>query len=459
MNLSALLGINLTLIVCSTPISYLAIQLQSNFNDTATLETLYLFGDCIDFSDPGADGWNLLAGNEDNSRFTQYPQFTRDWFSFLLNKFREESASSADYSSLWYALYWAGHRKGIDDMNLILEFDTQRDIQAFYTAMNYVDGGCSLILYQVLAEKGIDIRDKFHGETPTSQSLRVSTLFFSWRDDARLLYPNIDCLIERELSKERAPSLRGWSFDLLRDLFVLDKPESQKIDNFWSDFQPLDEIECNECNHSVRVCDIVDDLGCIIEPWWEGLKYTVKSRECLCSMSSWVQDGRDANEIIHHSCHFENTDSGNNSQLEDSSKISENHQEVSGIQSAENQDTGSKTASDESDDDSFYDSELGLDRSNSLIREVNSPSQHCPVHRLGDTYPFLLWVEYCYKKHGGWRDEYLPSEYYCFLCLALREGWDANYEEFCEHFETLGEHSQAEELECDSDESDSGESD
>lgn len=128
---------------------------------------------------------------------------------------------------------------------------------------------------------------------------------------------------------------------------------------------------------------------------------------------------------------------------------------VSGIQSAENQDTGSKTVFDESDDDSFYGSDINLERPNSLIREVISPSQHCFVHQWGDTYPFLFWVEHCYKKYGGWREEYLPSQYYCFSCLALREGWGTEYEELREHFETLGEHSRVEELECDSDESNS----
>lgn len=312
-----MLGINLTLIVYSTPISFLAYP-----RGVTALETLCLFRDCIDFDDPEADGWGLLSqvGNaiELSHVLVQYPQFTRDWVSFLLSEFRAESTASADYFSVVYALWCAAQRKEIDGMNLILEFDPQREIQASMTAIDYLDGASyPLILCQVLAEKGIDIQNKYHRETPTSQSLRVSSLFFSWRDDARLLYPNIDCLVEHETSEKRTPSLRGWRFYLLRDLFVLDKPESQNIDVFYLDyFQPLDDLDCLECNDSARACDIDDDSGFIIEPWLEGLKYTVKSRKCLCSMNSWVQDGRDEKEIIHKSCFFENTDSNNNSQLE-----------------------------------------------------------------------------------------------------------------------------------------------
>jgi hypothetical protein len=35
-----------------------------------------------------------------------------------------------------------------------------------------------------------------------------------------------------------------------------------------------------------------------------------------------------------------------------------------------------------------------------------------------------LRVEQYYLKHGGFRHQYEPLEYWCFRCLAAREGWD-----------------------------------
>ncbi|KAJ5397713.1 hypothetical protein N7509_005826 [Penicillium cosmopolitanum] len=151
-------------------------------------------------------------------------------------------------------------------------------------------------------------------------------------------------------------------------------------------------------------------------------------------MNDVVQDYRDGNKIIHKSCRFE--DSGSDSGSQPGQPFGE-FEDFSDTRPPQTQEMGSQPNFD-TNKDTFEESASDPDISDTLMREASPPDQR-DIHRWGDVIPFQYWAEHCYKKYGGWRNEYERLEYYCFKCLAFLEGWDAEYEEVCEYLEALSE--------------------
>ncbi|KAJ5966430.1 hypothetical protein N7481_013144 [Penicillium waksmanii] len=426
---------------------------------------LHLFRDCIEFFDPDAVGWKMLSAFENVglSDYTRngYLQLCQQTFSFLRERLQEEITVSVDQQAIEYALNTAAVRGDVVSMDLIFEFDPQKVIysDSLERGRPVLEEFPHWLALQFLAEKGIDIRTSLHGETPTSRCLEFSDQFFHWRHDARILFPNIDRLIERETS-ELAPRLRGWCFDLLLDLFSLDLHEPLKDQKYLQEliyFADGDMMKCLECRNNREIDFFHGNYdGLMIEPWWVELKNSIKNRECLCLIDDVVQDGRDGNNIIHKSCRIEDIDSDSGSQASHSfgkweyssdtqpkqtqpkqtqpKQTQPKQTQPKQTQPKQTQDTGSQVNSD-TNDDPLQDSASDMDVSNNLIRGASPPDQRCFIHRWGDVIPFQYWAEHCYKKYGGWMHEYERCEYYCFYCLALRECWDEEYEEVCDYFQ------------------------
>jgi hypothetical protein len=209
-------------------------------------------------------------------------------------------------------------------------------------------------------------------------------------------------------------------------------------------------IECLKCGNN-RLHDYANGThdGFIIEPWWEELKYSVKNRECLCFVDDVVEDCRDEYNIIHKSCRFE--DNGSDSGSEAVHPFGESEY-FSDTQPAQTQETGSQPNFDPNAD-TFQDQASDPSMSDNLMREASPPDQR-GLHRWGEVIPFKYWAEDCYKKYGGWRNEYERLEYYCFKCLALVEGWNAEYKEVCGYLEEDPEEAEADEPDSDESASD-----
>lgn len=452
---------NLNLIMYSTPAGF--IRPTSKIRNL--LEMLYLFEDCIEFCEPHAAGWEILCRLEFDDQgdldYQAYQKLCKGVYLFLLERLREEVTAGIDLFSIENAQWWAAGRGDTAGMDLIFQFDTQKLIHSHYEECPLDDVNARWLYLQFLAEKGVDIRTRLHGETPTSRCLEFSDSFLHWRDDARLLFPVVDQLIERETSGEPAPRLRGWSFHLLLDLFSLDLHEHLKDHQYKESHIYMgseacgDMIGCLECRYARKVSFFHGyDDGLFIEPWWVELKVSIKNRECLCSIDDVVRDGRDRNNMIHISCRFEDIDSDSGSQSSHSSWGSEYFSDAKPTQT---QETDSQANSD-TNDNAIEDLTSDPDISHTLGREVSPPDQR-GIHWWGDVIPFQYWAEHCYEKYGGWRNEYERLEYYCFKCLALFEGWDAEYEEVCEYLETLSEEAEGDDSDSEMVDSGSDESD
>jgi hypothetical protein len=389
---------NLNLILCSTPLSLLA---GSSLGICAKwLEFYYLFKDCIEFCEPEADGWLILQSVEFDSSSSLHLPY-RDSLLFLLERIQEEITVGMNRDAIETALFYAARTGRFADMDLILKFDTQKVIHrcCLKGERPILGRWAHWLILQFLAEKGLDIQTSLLGETPTSRCLEFSGSFFCWRMDARILFSDIDRLIERETSesKKSAPRLRGWSFDLLRDLFSLDLDELLELEGFEDLKRPHShwdyiylanddamDLKCLQCGCK-RVYGFFEGTngGFIMEPWWEGVKTRVKNRKCLCSFNEITQDDRDGNNIIQKSCRFEKIDSQSEP---DRSPVKPEY--FSDTQSTQTQETESQPNFDTNDDTS---QESARDTNLSgLIRAANPTNQHSVNRSMGRGYSFSI---------------------------------------------------------------------
>ncbi|KAL4884619.1 hypothetical protein BJY04DRAFT_181617 [Aspergillus karnatakaensis] len=265
-------------------------------------ELFTLFGDCIEFCEPESNGWSLLTSLDWSQGYLDYdPQVHRGWYSFLLRKYREEYTTFVDYRSILSALNNANDMMNVEGIYLILEFvPPGRGDADLISAAN---GPWEQYLHypmiqQILIERGasIQLQALFSGETPTSMSCHFSQTFLEWRYRLSSIQPSIDTIIRRELSDTRALSLSGWTDDAFRRLFSLkDMKEAKRRWSAYETYMTGDKRQtCDVCSmwrKPYPSSGYLNGLNCIVEPWWESLKRSIRKAECICSSSKWVQDG------------------------------------------------------------------------------------------------------------------------------------------------------------------------
>jgi hypothetical protein len=119
-----------------------------------------------------------------------------------------------------------------------------------------------------------------------------------------------------------------------------------------------------ECSKSASAYGIEYD-GTVVEPWWEELKHLVKSGKGHCSVQDWVNDPYQHINVSLDHCKRKMVDDG------------DGHPERPG------------------------------------------PNQGAISNPIA-----ALRIEHYYRKYDGFRHQYEPQEYWCFHCLASREGWE-----------------------------------
>jgi hypothetical protein len=376
-------------------------------SDPEVMRLLYLFDDCIDFSELTSDGWTLVEATEfdlDNRRAQH--QVIHGVLSFLLRKFRTETTDYVNVGALRYGLAFAIERSDIESVRSILDFDSK--------VVNYVDRICeepvmhvvtipgdfNIEILRLLVNKGANPHAIFCGETPTSVALRFSRVFFQWRNYLKILYQELDDFILREASVGYPLSQAEWRSDTLRDLFSLESTE-----RFRDLFYPYSS-DHGKCDRCFGVGELFYGYTGMVEPWWEELKHQVKTEQCICSMLDGLfvepREAKEGSMIGAGEC------TGQESKI-DPRVCSFCRLPVCRVLSR------NKPCQ-----DSKHNEAISAD----LVDR--NDAQHEP-----DPYPFLrgnrnLWklsLKHFYRQQGRWRKEYEPGKYYCYECLARLEGW------------------------------------
>ncbi|GCB20428.1 hypothetical protein AAWM_03313 [Aspergillus awamori] len=375
------------------------------------IDLLFLFEDCINFWDETDTGWSVLSTLQ-TSRGRINPNLARDCCSFLLQKYRAEGTEAKKLDAVCWALAEAYRNKQYGCMQTLLEFDPtfqgfspsryeEAEGEGIATFMAWF--GDNFLIQQKLIDRGIDLMTDFHGETPTSRSLRFGCMFFGWHGEARVTCADVDRLLARETSEGGILTSRGWRYDTLRNLFFLE-PSAQLTDMYGNNRfclqDPLHYPSCVVPECPEPAYDI-DYHGIVVEPWWEELKHLFRAGKCVCFVQQWVSDGRDASQIRHNRCQEAVMDLG-----------------------------------------------VELDTDKMLHESLDSTKCSSPLATPGsythfsvDTKRAALRIEHYYMKYRGFRHEYEPGEYYCFYCLAIKESWelDPGWEPICELLEVAEE--------------------
>ncbi|KAL3456106.1 hypothetical protein BJX64DRAFT_294410 [Aspergillus heterothallicus] len=377
--------------------------ISASISSESMIELLFLFEDCIDFWDRRDTGWKIIHSLQSSRGRINEPGVARDCYSFLLQKYRAAGAEIKTLDAVCWALAQTYRFEQYGCMRTLFEFDPtfqgfspsrydQAEGEGIATFMGWF--GDNPFVQQMLIDRGIDLVTEFHGETPTSRSLRFSCIFFGWQREVRFACADVDSLLARETSKGNILTVQGWGHDTLRTLFFL--VPSTQLSDMYGDIRfclqdPLYYPSCvvPNCSISEPAYDI-DYYGIIVEPWWEELKHLVRAGKCLCSIQQLVCDGRDATQIRHFRCQRQKEDAESSLELETNRICSESSDLTYGSSSAA------------------------------------TPESPTHASKYANAKTTALRIEHYYIKYRGFRHEYGPEEYYCFYCLASRERWEVD---------------------------------
>ncbi|EEA25824.1 hypothetical protein PMAA_069170 [Talaromyces marneffei ATCC 18224] len=326
------------------------------------IELLRLFDDCIDLSEPDSQGWEI------------FETITYSWgdfevnvahgvLSFFLQKYRIETLDSYYEAPIRHAL-WTSINILLDakSLHLLLEFDPQtHSVDSAFPSYYYPSRPLvfdivaaphtTTDILRYLMEKGANIHRVDDGATPTSMALRLSHQFLPWRDRLWAIYQNLDEFITSNNPTTSILKESGWHPETLHIIFSLGFNEArthtrESVSGFY------DSIHCKRHCYSW------------IEPWWEALKYRVKTHQCISSM------------LENAGMHLDKKYFG---ELSSEPKV-------------------------------CYDSEDG-----DIVRKV-------PAYKH---LAYLSRAEYkFYRRGGNWRFHYEPGEVWCLECLIERESID-----------------------------------
>ncbi|KAF9894433.1 hypothetical protein FE257_007936 [Aspergillus nanangensis] len=378
-----------------TPTSWL----RCRENTTKPLDMILLFQDCIEFYDAHSDGWDLLSSYDDvDSR--PDPQATYECLSFLVQSSRAAGPydDEIDNQYAWEALARAYRRRDDRSIRMILEVDPS---SKFYfdadtapdAAMNARMFYCrdNPLIQQYFLDQELDFFTEIGGETPASRAIRFASVFFSWRFYMMDIKEgtDFDCLVRQEISDKNPLSLQGWDSFTLRDMF--DLAASTQLVNKYSEDDEFGLISCAKEDCPVfEPAFLLYDNRVIVEPWWEELKQRIKTEKCICTMHEFVFDPREPEIFIHTpGCIDPEPSAGCSATRRDSNDSSGN--------------TSSEVA------------------------------------HFGPLAEVTSWFNYCYSNYSGLRCTYKPQEYYCFDCLARREGWESESAAMHEYRSRIGD--------------------
>ncbi|KAL3444690.1 hypothetical protein BJX65DRAFT_310689 [Aspergillus insuetus] len=373
--------------------------------DTTTkpLDLILLFRDCIEFDNPHSDGWLLLSSFDCMDGRSDFQAiFECLWFLVQIARAAtNEELQEFDNQYAWDALARAYRRGDDKSIQTILEIDP--------CAKSYVDGDRPLdaaldarifycrdnsLIRQYFLDRELEFIIEIENGTPASKAMRFASVFFAWRFDMMDISesPDLDCVVRQEISDSTPLSLQKWKSHTLHAMFDLDA--STELINTYLDGDPdFGNVLCAKKNCSVsEPAHLLHDNRLIVEPWWEELKHRIKTEKCICWMHNFVTDHRDL-ELFSHTpdCADHNMD------LYDEMEPSA---DCSAIRRG------------------------GMGDSFNISTEV---AKHGPIAEV------TSWFSYCFSKYGGLRCTYKPQEYYCFDCLAQREGWDLECAAMHEH--------------------------
>jgi hypothetical protein len=107
----------------------------------------------------------------------------------------------------------------------------------------------------------------------------LSTLCSKWCERLKDNDQDLRYLILRETSPGSVLAQVNWRSETLMDfLSFMSKVKFE----FYDDSGSFYEIICDECGIFSDI--ILDQHVTLIEPWWEELKYRIKTEECICSL-------------------------------------------------------------------------------------------------------------------------------------------------------------------------------
>lgn len=247
------------------------------------IELLRLFDDCIDLSEPDSQGWKIFAtitGGWDIEDFED--NVAHSVISFFLRKYRMETLDNYYEPPIRDAL-WMSINILLDakSAQLLLEFGPRThsvdspfpsDIMSQPLTFDIVWAPhVTTDILRYLIDEGANIHRVHDGETPTSMSLQLSFLFLAWRDRLWAIFQNLDQFITSENPTTTILKQSGWHLDTLRIIFSLSFNETRTytrglISRFFRDWG----CERHDCPW--------------VEPWWETLKYRVKTHQRISSM-------------------------------------------------------------------------------------------------------------------------------------------------------------------------------
>ncbi|RAQ73362.1 hypothetical protein COH20_004757 [Aspergillus flavus] len=364
---------------------------------------MYLFADCLEFSQPTSNGWILLTHENDIHEDREpFAPVAHEYYSLLLRKYREDLTRTFDDHGLLYALRLASERDDIVSIKFLLDFvpDQQRYTEitsgyAFGEPFESILSDCFLV-HEALIDRGADLR-AFNGETPTARSLRSSLLFFRWSSTVRAWYPDINRLVSDELTERHPPSLNGWNRETLLDLWSIQpiqRPPNRRLDQ--GDFIYPDEVECCNCGLEARMLDI-QNKGYMLEPWWEEVKH------------QHMQDTLNEDEYDAYQTQ--------NSEAAPSRQSAESRVGLC-TDARDKRGNGEQPAAPHAAESVIADtkSQPDADFSDSSIDETDSNLLYLP---------FELVLQDYYNLYGPWSGYYRSGEIFCLRCFANLESWDS----------------------------------
>ncbi|QKX55267.1 uncharacterized protein TRUGW13939_02359 [Talaromyces rugulosus] len=360
------------------------------------IEMMLLFDDLIDFHGPQSDGWNILDSTSWVDFYLDDELQGIDVLSFLLYKYRTDMSDYVDTSIIDYCLTCAFHFSNAECLRLIIDSKPEESRDYIYGMPAFLfivrEPHIPNDISQLYFDRGTDIHKVHFGETAISLSLWLSTLCSKLCARLEDNGQDLNDLSIRETLPGSVLAQENWRSDTLKDFLCLTSKLKSQLYDVNGDF---DKINCDGCEIGGDIW-FQPSVALLIEPYWEELKYRVKTEQCICSLlptecpcgrssdpwkKSSVSDGEEYVYVDAYQgslCRF-----------------------CQKIYSEKSLETREATQVMVMSDTNFVNSD-GAHNENTDDQELES-------------------LRLFHLQNNTWHGQYLPGEYYCPLCLALRE--------------------------------------
>jgi hypothetical protein len=356
-----------------------------------------LFDDLIDFHGPQSDGWGILRSTA--SCHCHDAHQVIDTLSFLFNKYRTDMPDYVDTSIIDHCLTSSIAFLNVECFRLIMEFkpEESRDyiydepVLSFLARRPTVHKDISRLFF----DRGTDIHRVYFGETALSLSLWFSTLCSKWCDRLEDNGQDLNDLSIRETLPGSVLAQLNWRSDTLKEFLSLThelKSELYRVNDHF------DMVFCDGCEKSDDI--YFDEPVVLIEPYWEELKYRVKTEQCICSLlPTECPCGRSLGR-------WKKSSAGDGEKYAyfdaDQCSLCRFCQKIYSEKSFE-----AREAAQVLPDTNFVNSH-GAHNENTAKSWMRYDQE-------------LESLRLFHLQNNKWNGQYLPGEYYCSPCLALRE--------------------------------------